>query len=121
MDKKLLLLTQSSLQLKLNSSKEQLSNLRKQYESAEASQRSLESTIAEIRDELETASRCKEEMAREKDRLIEDLDAATAETFNLEKANQSLKAQVCFNINSLNSSSISTFFCLPLYSLIECF
>lgn len=72
-----------------------MTSLRKQYESAEASQRSLESTISELRDELEAVTRQREEVVREKDRLTEDLDAISAEKNTLEKTRQSLKTQVC--------------------------
>lgn len=45
------------LKLKLKSSKETLVQLRKQYELAETSQRSLEATIADLRDELDATHR----------------------------------------------------------------
>ncbi|XP_063597935.1 rootletin-like [Penaeus indicus] len=82
------------LQLKLTSTKDQLASLKKQYEATEDSQRTLESTIAELRDELESVHRQKEEIGREKERLTEDLDAAVAEKSSLEKAKQTLKAQL---------------------------
>lgn len=68
--------------------------MKKQYEATEDSQRTLEATIGELRDELESVHRQKEEIGREKERLTEDLDAAVAEKSSLEKAKQTLKAQV---------------------------
>ncbi|XP_071552290.1 LOW QUALITY PROTEIN: uncharacterized protein [Panulirus ornatus] len=82
------------LQLKLTASKDQLASLRKQYESAEAAQHTLESTIGDLRDELEAITRQKDEVSREKDRLSEDLDAIVAEKSGLEKAKQNLKTQL---------------------------
>lgn len=84
-------------QLKLTSHKDQLGNLRKQYEAADAAAVGLEASVSELRDQLETLSRERDQTAREKERVLEDLDAVQAEKELLEKAKAALKTQVCEN------------------------
>ena len=82
------------MQLKLSSHKEQLASLRKQYEAADATAVSLEGSVGELREQLETVARERDQTAREKERISEDLEALQTEKEVLEKSKASLKTEV---------------------------